>query len=256
MEKGSLRGSTMWAALIRYIADRPKTRSRLTSAQKQKALKRLAKKRQQTDPNVLFGKQYYCVGEFAGGIYDCDDHVSPWSKSAQNVDATIMVVGQDWSSEDRLREPINYHRVEHGYDPDVVTNKNLQRLLKEHLGKQFSDVYATNAFPFIKPGRMNASIPEDDMKLAVQEFLLPQIEIIEPQIVICLGLDTFNAVRVSCGYEEVRPLDAAMEASFDFCCSRIVAVAHTGHWGTTNRKKRGFLPDEDWASIGRSLTTR
>jgi hypothetical protein len=63
----------------------------LTSAQKQKALKQLAKKRQQTHPSVLFGEGhgYCCVGEFAGGIYECHDHVSPWSKSAQNVNAAL-----------------------------------------------------------------------------------------------------------------------------------------------------------------------
>jgi hypothetical protein len=53
------------------------------------------KRRRRTRPDALFGAPYSCLGDFAGGIYDCDDHVSPWSKSAQNVDATIMVVGQD-----------------------------------------------------------------------------------------------------------------------------------------------------------------
>jgi len=49
----------MWADLIRYITRSPKARSGLTTAQKQEALKGLAKKRQQTDPTELFGKQYY-----------------------------------------------------------------------------------------------------------------------------------------------------------------------------------------------------
>jgi len=161
-----------------------------------------------------------------------------------------MIVGQDWTSEEQLRGPVNDHSVMHGYDPDAVTNINLQRLLKEHLGKEFSDVYATNAFPFIKPGGISAPIPAAHMRLAVKEFLLPQIEIVEPQIVICLGLSVFNALRESCGHNRLRTLDDAVKSPFQFRASRIVAVAHTG---TNNRKRRGFRIEEDWGSIGRSL---
>jgi uracil-DNA glycosylase len=188
----------------------------LTSSQKRNALRSLAQKRQQTRPKILFGEHYFCLGEFGGGIYECHDHVSPWSKSAQNVNATIMVVGQDWSSQKHLSGPINPVHARLGYNPDIPTNINLRRLLKTHLQQDFSEVYATNDFPFIKPGNMQGSIPSAHMRLAVREFLLPQIKIIQPQIVIFLGLGTFNAVRASCGYEEVRPLDAAMKASFGF----------------------------------------
>src|SRR6266508_4732994 len=111
------------------------TPSVLTSTEKQEALKRLAKKRQQTRI-----EGYFFLHEFAGGIYECD-HVSPWSKTS-NVDAWIMVVGQDWASEDQLRGPVNYDRVRLGYDPRVETNKNVQGLLKRHFLKKFSDVYA------------------------------------------------------------------------------------------------------------------
>ena len=100
---------------------------------------------------------------------------------------------------------------------------------------------------------MSTHIPSSHMRLAVQEFLLPQIEIIEPHIVICLGLPTFNAVRESCGHVGLRPLDNAVRAAFDFHGSRIVAVAHPGYWGTRSRPPD--LVAEDWASIRRSLNT-
>lgn len=165
-----------------------------------------------------------------------------------------MVVGQDWASEDRLRGDVNDDRVRLGYDPHVRTNKNVQRLLNTYFQQKFSDVYATNAFRFIKHGGMHEPIRAAHMKLAAEEFLLPQIRIIQPKIAICLGLSTFNAVREACGLDKVRLLDDAIKAPFDFYydqtaprfslstfigglrgphqrCTKIIAVAHAGSRG-------------------------
>jgi hypothetical protein len=216
-----------------------------SAALKESRLNRLAMTRQQTR---LRG--YFCLHEFAGGKYECP-YVSPWSKFAHDVGASIMIVGQDWASEGRLRGPVNYDRVRLGYDPDIPTNINLQDLLRRHFGMAWADVYATNAFPFIKPGGMNGSIPPEDLIPAVEKFLKPQIEIIQPQIAICLGLSTFNAVRQSCGYDKLRTLDDAMKSAFDFRHSKIVAVAHTGARGTNNRGRDRV--EQDWAAIRRQF---
>jgi restriction system protein len=162
-----------------------------------------------------------------------------------------MVVGQDWASEDRLRGPINSDRIELGYDLKIRTNINLQGLLWRHFNLKFRDIYATNAFPFIKPGAMQGKdIQPAHMRLAVREFLLRQVEIVQPKLVICLGLSVFNAVRSSCDHDTLSTLDAATKAAFDYGRSKVVAVAHTGARGTSNRGKQ-FI-EQDWASI-RSL---
>ena len=99
--------------------------------------------------NVFPG--YMGIGEFHSGVYECD-FVSPYSKSAQNLDADIMLVLQDWCSDEFLRKPVNPEVVELGHDPQLDTNRNLKSLLVTHFGIGLEETYATNLFPFIKPG--------------------------------------------------------------------------------------------------------
>jgi len=201
----------------------------LSSARKQKALKRLAKKRKKTRMNG------YCVlSDFHDGTYECG-YVSPWSISAHDVDTDVMVVGHDWSSEEWMKRPIDNESAQRGYSSKFRTNKNLFDLLDRHLNLKFDETYATNAFPFVKRGQSQGSIRSEDMTWAVQTFLLPQIEIIEPQLVICLGLAVYNALRRTCGHHTVATLTAAISEPFDYRCSKIVAVAHTGAFGPNNR---------------------
>ncbi|WP_048187981.1 hypothetical protein [Methanobacterium paludis] len=37
--------------------------------------------------------------EIESGIYDKEDHIGPWSKWQGNLNAEIMLIGQDWGSE-------------------------------------------------------------------------------------------------------------------------------------------------------------
>jgi hypothetical protein len=39
---------------------------------------------------------------------------------------------------------------------------------------------------------MNASIPSKDLLKAAQQFTLPISNIVQPKVVICLGIDIFN----------------------------------------------------------------
>src|SRR5262249_22097965 len=61
-------------------------------------------------------------------------------------------------------------------------------------GLTFPKTYASNVFPFIKKGKKNSSIPRADMLYAAETYALPQIEIVRPRMVICLGRPAFDAV--------------------------------------------------------------
>ena len=103
---------------------------RSTSQAKSKALRQLARKRRSAP---LDG--YARIGDFYDCAYECE-YVSPWTKSGRNLDAEVMVVGQDWASVDALvgdgrPDPV---RARLGYNPKSYTNKNLDRRLCEHLG--------------------------------------------------------------------------------------------------------------------------
>jgi hypothetical protein len=72
----------------------------LLSSEKQKALKALARKRQRSRWHG-----YKNIGDYHRGVYDCL-HVSPYTKSAGNVDSSIMVFLQDWTSDESIRRAV------------------------------------------------------------------------------------------------------------------------------------------------------
>ena len=117
---------------------------------------------------------YRCIGDYHGGVYECD-FVSPYTRSAGNVDAELMILLQDWSCDEALRGPILPERLSLGHDPGRTTNKRLKDLLQRHFGLKLKDVYATNVFPFVKLGTMSASISMRDLVRAAREFALPCI---------------------------------------------------------------------------------
>jgi restriction system protein len=120
---------------------------------KYEALRAIARKRTASIPQGYRG-----IGEYHSGAYECM-HVSPFQRSAGNVDSPIVLVLQDWCSDDYLSGPRNEDLITLGYDPRLPTNVNLIKLLRAHLGLDLDDVYVTNLFPFIKPGGMTNAVP-------------------------------------------------------------------------------------------------
>ncbi len=161
-----------------------------TTEQKRQKLRKLAKRRQ---AHRL--RPHACLADFHSGFYECD-HVSPWSKSACNVDAEVMIIGQDWVSWDRLERECDEKRQERrrtGQDCSSRTNTNLREFLR-YMGLQFCETYATNVFPFIKRGKKSARVPRKDYVSCAKTYALPQIEIVSPRMAICLGQEAFYAV--------------------------------------------------------------
>jgi uracil-DNA glycosylase len=171
----------------------------MTSEQKREALRQLARKRQadRLEP-------YYCLADIHDGYYECD-YVSPWTTSAENVNADLMILGKDWGSTDSLIErPPDPERKRLGQGWGVPTNKNLREYLNDCMGGlKFSETYASNVFPFIKQGKKDSGIRDEDMLYAAKKYALPQIEIVSPRMVICLGKPAFRAVRRAAGFPDI-----------------------------------------------------
>jgi uracil-DNA glycosylase len=222
---------------------------------KESTLAALAKKRQATR-----WEGFSCIADYHDGVYECP-FVSPYTKAAGFVDAEILVMLQDWSSDGRLRGPVDREAVRLGHTPTLATNRNLTRLLHSTFAVDLSDVYATNLFPFIKRGPMNGPIPHDDLVRAANDFGLPQIRIIEPKLVVCLGLATFNALREAAGGLALsNSLASAIESPFDLGKARVWCQAHTGAWGQYNRNRRtGVHVDfvsRDWQNMQTDFVRR
>jgi restriction system protein len=172
-----------------------------------------------------------------------------------------LILLQDWSSDNVLQRSNGPSEL--GRDPNLPTNKTLERLLNDSLGLKLEDTYATNLFPFIKKGGLSSRIPFKDLVLAAEEFALPQIRIVAPRLVICLGKNTFNALRVAVakseparGLRRCRDMASAIAEPFDIEYARhrmaIWAQAHTGAWGQSNRnKKNPGCTFKDWVEMSR-----
>jgi restriction system protein len=197
---------------------------------KRTELRRLGKRRQATRWD-----RFGCIHDYHAGAYECD-HVSPYTKSAGNIDAQVFVMLQDWASDSMLGGPPDPLTARLGHMPHLRTNKTLKILLSEVFSLTLADVYVTNLFPFVKAGKMSAKIRMEDLKRAAREFALPQVQIVKPQLVICLGLATFNAVRAACGESQRRPLEYAIRSSFAFEYSTIWCQAHLAARGRSVRQ--------------------
>ena len=161
----------------------------MTDSNKRIRLRRLARVRQRTYLNG-----YRRIADYHGGGYECD-HVSPYTKTAGNFDAEIMVVLQDWASDEGLSGPVSSDSATLGHTPHLPTNRNLTRLLSETFGLSLKEVYGTNVFPFVKLGGMSATIPQGDLVATAKRFTLLEIQIVNPKLVVCLGSHSMLSER-------------------------------------------------------------
>lgn len=172
------------------------------------------------------------VSEFQNGIFEHADFLTPWTVGAKNFDADLMLVAQDWASSSWLDNPANAKYGELGRDPTLVTNKNIENYL-ELFSLTFGDTYATNAFPYIKSGNLSAKIKNHYFRKAVVDFLVPQMDVIRPKMVICLGSLVYNELR---RYRALRPalIRFGHECGVDFDGSKLFGVYHPGGLGTAS----------------------
>ena len=181
----------------------------------------------------FYALEHFGLGDDDGG------HLSPFTKASANVESDIIFVLQDWASEEFIEKGLSKETLNLGYDPKIKTNINLKNLLRSHFGKDLEDIYTTNLFPFIKKGSMNSRIPHKFMRRAASDFLIPTINVINPKLVVCFGLSTFNAVRQEMGFGRVANVEQAVHSHVAFGDTIIFCQAHPGSLGQNNRNKGG-----------------
>jgi len=86
---------------------------------------------------------YRDVGEFTSGA-DAYAFVSPYSKVAHGTDSSVLIMLQDWISEDVISSSRGPEALRVGRLADLPTNKNLDRFVEAHLGLRIGGVFATN----------------------------------------------------------------------------------------------------------------
>jgi hypothetical protein len=179
-----------------------------------------------------YSRNYLRLEQIHNGYYDRHSFVGPWTVSACNVTSDLMLVAQDWGSEDYLQRLPDPVQRDLGHNPKLPTNRNLKQLLHEAFGRAFSSVYATDAFVFVKPAGMGTFIPPKDMQTSASRFTFEEIRIVQPKMVICIGGATYNAFRLALGH----PYLPIKRASYDACSivihgAEVHGVPHVGGTG-------------------------
>ncbi len=138
-----------------------------------------------------------------GGRYDSDE-VGPWTRWAGDLDADIMVVGQDWGD-------VAYFVAQRGLDaPGNPTNAALAALLAgvsrplppaptaiaplRGEANRRTRVFLTNALLWLKTGGLGAKVSDEWFTGDSAIFLLEQIAIVQPRVVVALGQQAHRAV--------------------------------------------------------------
>lgn len=184
------------------------------------------------------------------GAFDSSE-IGPWTTWQGNLDAPVVVVGQDWGD-------VAYFTKWQGNDllAGNPTNKNLQQLLKQ-LGiaiqltnsKQDQQIFLTNLILCLKDGGLQAPITKEWCSNCATRFLKELLEIIQPTLVITLGamparaaLDLFQ-VKYRRSWSLKRLMQTAPFLLFNN--TWLYPVYHCGN-SSINRNRSYVEQEADW----------
>src|SRR5216684_2822484 len=116
-----------------------------------------------------------------------------------------MVVGQDWGDRRAFEKQLGRDRL------DNATNRMLGKLLasigiavpETDAAAASSRVFLTNAILCLKDQGCQAPVRREWFQNCGTRFLRPQIELINPQVVVCLGERAYGAVLNAYHYPRV-----------------------------------------------------
>lgn len=189
----------------------------------------------------------------SGGKWD-SDQIGPWSLWQANLDAELVVVGQDWSD-------VSYFRKWEGRDQPSgnPTNENLQKLLntigiqiRKPRDPQDQIVFFTNIILCLKAGGLQAPVKDNWLKNCSSTFFVPLIEIINPKVVIALGKKVSESILHLYGisYSKSAVFSKMLsQAPYQLTDSTaFFPVYHCGAQGV-NRNRSMMEQEEDWSKV-------
>src|SRR5438046_137572 len=129
--------------------------------------------------------------DYAAGRHDSPE-IGPWTRWQGNLDANLMIVGQDWGD-------TAYFDRNGGLDVSANrTNRTLCSLLRS-IGIEIDQIdqrakvtgrgqiFLTNAILCLKTVGMQGTVASQWFLNCGARFLRPQIEVVGPKVVVCLG---------------------------------------------------------------------
>jgi uracil-DNA glycosylase family 4 len=189
------------------------------------------------------------------GVFDCDE-VGAWSTWQGNLNARLMVVGQDWGD-------VDWFVRERGQSTNTSqTNRTLVKLLGiagEHISlprdtKARGVVFLTNAILCLKDGGAQARVRKDWFANCGARFLRPLIELVRPKVVVGLGQHAYTAI-LSCYGLKTGSFKAAVANDNPMQLTPGIHVFAAYHCGARilNTHRHLGAQSEDWRRIGEFL---
>jgi DNA polymerase len=188
----------------------------------------------------------------------CDsDQIGPWSLWQGNLNADLMIVGQDWGDE-------AYFLCHAGHDQSGnPTNKTLRKLLRS-IGVEIEPpsmtdaggggLFFTNAILCLKTGGLQAPVDPAWFKNCGSQFLRPSIEIVRPRVLVTLGERAYRVMTSLYGLNWL-PFKAAAEREDGFLLFGRTTLYPVYHCGARilNTHRPEAKQVTDWSRIGRAL---
>ncbi len=198
--------------------------------------------------------------EIENGKFDSEE-IGPWSRWHNDLDAKILVIGQDWGDKCFFIE-------NQGRDTDNnPTNKYLTELFKEigyELGKPTQPetpfkkgLFFSNAILGIKTmeGGMSTPVRQKWIKHTTNHYTRPLIDIIKPEVIITLGAKAYYAMRLIFPKLESGKMNDLVEKHFVVGERKILLFPryHCGGLGLANRSFD--RQKSDWQRVNAQLST-
>jgi uracil-DNA glycosylase len=189
------------------------------------------------------------------GVFDSDE-IGPWTRWNGDLNASVMVVGQEWGG-------IPTFCRQKGLDRHAGTNRTLQKLLESigisvegaPINKPDSGLFLTNAVLCLKDGPDSAPVKPAWFRQCGAGFLKAQIELVSPHVVVALGQRAYMAIRDVFDCPRVsfrRAVEAHKAIPLGFAQS-LVPVYHCSQ--TVLNTHRSFeMQLDDWDLVRRELS--
>lgn len=187
-------------------------------------------------------------------LFDCKG-IEPWSQWQNNLNAKILLIGQEFCDLDTYNK--DQGKIE--LEKDVYaypSNRNLNELFSSigiEIGHPLNPnhnapVFFTNAVMGLKNGSMSSNFKDKWLKESQEEFLVPLIEIIQPEIIITLGGKAYQSISTLYN-QPVMPLGKRIDHNPLITDGgvKLFAFFHPGKLGTINRSFE--LQKQDWQTI-------
>jgi len=215
--------------------------------EKETAYKKLVEKRK----NYKFPEGLVNPSKVDNGLYDQKTHIGPWCRWQGNLNADIMLIGQDWGT-------VKYYRETKGAHKDNTPTNTSLRILFNEIGIDIgtpskpnheAPCFFTNVILGLKEGEeMAGKIKAQWIKENAIEFLKPNIDIIKPKIIITLGKKAYDAMAHIYGLRNDPMKKLVTQNPIKLYDGILLfAMYHCGGLGMVNRKL--LLQIEDWKKI-------